>query len=92
VGHFPSLGARLGHAVALAEAGEGAEGLRVLTALAPAEVADHQPYWTALAYLRGKAGQADGACAALERAIGLTADARVRAHLQSVAQTGRWVE
>jgi RNA polymerase sigma-70 factor (ECF subfamily) len=92
VGHFPSLGARIGHAVALAEAGEGAEGLRALTALAPAEVADHQPYWTALAYLRSKAGQTDGACAALERAIGLTADPRVRAHLQSVVQTGRWVE
>jgi len=92
VGHFPSLGARIGHAVALAEAGEGAEGLRLLTALAPAEVADHQPYWTALAYLRSKAGQTDGACAALERAIGLTADARVRAHLQRIAQTGRWID
>lgn len=92
VGHFPSLGARIGHAVALAEAGAGAEGLRVLDSLPPSEVAEHQPYWTALAYLRCKAGQTDRAHAALERAIGLTADARVRSHLQRVAQTGRWLE
>lgn len=90
VAHFPSVGARIGHAVALAEAGGGAEGLRILEALASADVSAYQPYWVALAYLRGRVGQAESARAALDRAIGLTADARVRVYLQEVAAIGRW--
>jgi RNA polymerase sigma-70 factor (ECF subfamily) len=92
VAHFPSVAARIGHAVALAEAGEGAEGLRILETLASAEVVAYQPYWVALAYLHGRERQVEGARAALERAIGLTADARIRAHLQRVAATGRWTD
>ena len=90
VEHFPSVGARIGQAVALAEAGDGSEGLRLLEALAPADVRTHQPYWVALAYLRGRAAEVESARAALDRAIGLTADARVRAYLQQVAATGHW--
>jgi RNA polymerase sigma-70 factor (ECF subfamily) len=90
VEHFPSAGARIGHAVALAEAGDNAGGLRLLEALASDEVRVHQPYWVALAYLRGKAADVEGARVALDRAIGLTADARVRAYLQRVVATGRW--
>lgn len=90
VAHFPSVGARIGHAVALAEAGEGADGLRILEALAPADVTAYQPYWVALAYLRASNGQAEGARVALDRAVGLTADARVRTYLQGIAVTGRW--
>jgi hypothetical protein len=45
-----------------------------------------------LACLRGKAGETKCACGALERAIGLTVDPRVRTHVQCVAQTGRWIE
>jgi len=55
-------------------------------------IVDAQLIDDALACLRGKAGETEGARGALARAIGLTADARVRAQLQSVAQTGRWVE
>ena len=74
-----SVGARIGQAVALAESGALAQGLDVLHAVADTEVASHQPYWVALAHLQALAG-AD-ARPALTRAIGLTADARLREHL-----------
>jgi RNA polymerase sigma-70 factor, ECF subfamily len=90
VEHFPSVGARIGHAVALAEAGDGVEGLRILEALASDDVRSHQPYWVALAYLRTKAADLESARVALVRAVGLTADARVRTYLQRVAATGCW--
>jgi RNA polymerase sigma-70 factor, ECF subfamily len=75
----PSIGARIGEAVALAESGALERALAALRAIPEAEVASHQPYWVALAHLQRKAG-AD-ARAALTRAIGLTADARLREHL-----------
>jgi RNA polymerase sigma-70 factor (ECF subfamily) len=74
-----SVGARIGQAVALAESGALNQGLDVLRAVPEAEVASHQPYWVALAHLQRMAG-AD-ARPALTRAIGLTADVRLRAHL-----------
>jgi len=90
VAHSPSTGARIGHAVARAESGDDAGGLRLLESLPPGEMGTYQPYWVALAYLRGRAGQGEAADAALTRAIGLTADPRVRVYLQRVAATGRW--
>jgi RNA polymerase sigma-70 factor (ECF subfamily) len=74
-----SIGAHIGRAVALAEAGDVPAGLQVLAALDAARVRDHQPYWVALAHLQRLAG-ADTATA-LQRAIGLTAEARVRRFL-----------
>jgi RNA polymerase sigma-70 factor, ECF subfamily len=74
-----SVGARIGQAVALAESGALAQGRAVLHAVPEAEVVSHQPYWVALAHLQRMAG-AD-ARPALIRAIGLTADARLREHL-----------
>ena len=79
VAHFPSTGARIGHAVALAESGALDAANAALHAIPLDEVAGHQPYWVALAHLQRRAG-AD-ASAALMRAIGLTADPRLRAHL-----------
>lgn len=90
VDHFPSIGARIGCAVAVAEAGDAHGGLRILADIRAVDVAQHQPYWTALAYLRSLTGQAAEARTALDRAIGLTADDRIRRHLQEVASTGRW--
>ncbi|WP_205702643.1 RNA polymerase sigma factor [Rubrivivax rivuli] len=78
-----SLGAHIGHAVALGEAGQGAEGLTLLAALPAERVRDHQPYWVALAHLQRQAGQ--NAEAALQRALGLTADERVRQFLRRSA-------
>jgi len=75
----PTIGARIGHAVALAEAGEVAQALELLHTVPEAEVASHQPYWVALAHLQGLA-RVD-ARTSLTRAIGLTADARLRQYL-----------
>ena len=80
VQHHPSVGAHIGHAVALAESGDVHRGLNQLAALDPARVRDHQPYWVALAHLQGLSGM-DGE-AALQRALGLTADERVRRFLR----------
>jgi RNA polymerase sigma-70 factor (ECF subfamily) len=44
-------------------------------------VAAHQPYWVATAHLQRACGHASAARSALSRAIGLTADVRVRAYL-----------
>jgi RNA polymerase sigma-70 factor (ECF subfamily) len=79
VAGFPSVGACIGQAVALCEAGAIEAALAALDAIPAAEVASHQPYWVALAHLQRRAGLDSNA--ALTRAIGLTADPRLRAHL-----------
>jgi RNA polymerase sigma-70 factor (ECF subfamily) len=75
------VGARIGQAVAVGEAGEPAQGLALLLTIDVADVAAHQPYWVATAHLQRTCGHASAARSALSRAIGLTADARVRAYL-----------
>ncbi len=91
VQHFPSTGARLGQAVALAESGEVAAGLAKLQALQATDhagaLAGHQPYWVALAHLQSMAGDGTAAQASWLRAVGLTEDPRVRAHLLARAGT-----
>jgi RNA polymerase sigma-70 factor, ECF subfamily len=79
--HWPSIGATVGHAIAMAEAGDSRAALALLEALDPVRVADYQPWWVAVAWLRRRCGDAAGALAATARAAGLTADPRVRAHL-----------
>lgn len=90
--HFPSAGAQIGQAVALAESGDVAAGMAVLDAVqARTAVGAHQPYWVARAHLLVLGGRGADAAAALQRAIGLTEDARVRAHLlarQAALQAG----
>ena len=85
VQHFPSTGARVGQAVATAEAGDVRTGLAQLDAMgadgATDSVADYQAYWVARAHLLRLAGQHAAAEQATVRAIGLTEDARVRAYL-----------
>jgi RNA polymerase sigma-70 factor (ECF subfamily) len=82
----PSLGACVGHAAALGEAGDPAAGLRSLPAADAPEVAAYQPYWVVRAHLLAACGQHAPAHAARERAIGLTADPRIREWL--AAQSG----
>ena len=84
VQHHASLGARVGEAVARAEAGEPLAAVALLDAL-PLEAASYAPYWVARAHVLGLAG-APGRHAALQRAIGLTDDPRLRDFL--VAQLG----
>jgi RNA polymerase sigma-70 factor (ECF subfamily) len=83
VAAFPSAGARVGYAVALCENGEVDAGLAQLQALPAEQTQAHQPYWVALAHLQRAAGESAAADRALRRAIGLTEEPRVRAHLES---------
>jgi RNA polymerase sigma-70 factor, ECF subfamily len=78
-----SIGARIGHAVASCEAGQGEAALSLLDALPAGSVAAHQPYWVARAHLLRRAGRGPEADVALGRAIGLTADERVRRFLRA---------
>jgi RNA polymerase sigma-70 factor, ECF subfamily len=82
--HHPSLGARVGQAVALAEAGRPAEALAALDALPAESVRNYAPHWVARAHVLKLAG-APGRAEALQRAIGLSDDPRLRAFLTAQA-------
>ncbi len=77
-----SLGARIGRAVVLAEAGEPQAAMAALDALPADRVARHQPCWVARARVAALAGNAPVRKAALQRAIDLTEDPAVRAFLE----------
>lgn len=83
VAHQGGIGAHIGQAVAMAEAGDSPQALGLLEALPAAGMASYQPYWVALAHLLRKAGRSAEADAALQRGIGLTADERVRRFLRA---------
>ena len=84
VAHHPSLGARVGQAVAQAEAGDPAAALATLDALPGAATQAYPAYWVARAHVLHLTG-APGHEAALQRAIGLTEDPRLREFLASSA-------
>ncbi len=86
--HFPSTGARIGHAVALGETGDVAAGLAALSDIDAAAIKQHQPWWISQAHLLRLAGRAEEAAIARQRAIGLTEDARIRAWLIRGANDG----
>lgn len=77
----PAIGARIGHAVAMAHLSGPAHGLTLLARLDENRIATHQPFWAAKARLLADAGHAADARAAYERAIGLCEDAAARAYL-----------
>lgn len=79
VKHHDNIGARVGHAVALAEAGGSADAVALLDAL-PREADNYGPYWVARAHVLALAGM-PGRQAAMQRAIGLTDDSRLREFL-----------
>jgi RNA polymerase sigma-70 factor, ECF subfamily len=85
VTHHPSLGARVGQAVAQAEAGDPVAALATLDAMPAAAVQAYASYWVARAHVLQQAG-APGHEEALRRAIGLTEDPRLRDFLASQAQ------
>jgi RNA polymerase sigma-70 factor (ECF subfamily) len=73
----------LNRAVALAETRGPAAGLEALDALASdARLGEYQPYWAARAELLARSGDAVGAEAAYQRALGLETDPAVRRFLQ----------
>jgi RNA polymerase sigma-70 factor (ECF subfamily) len=73
----------INHAIAIGETDGPEAGLTRLGALADdARVAEYQPYWAARADLLARAGHADAAGPAYQRAIGLASDDAVRMFLQ----------
>lgn len=79
--HFsPTIGARVGRAVAHGDAFGPLQGLALLDAMAEA-AEGYQPFWAARAHLLAAAGRGADAAAAYARAAGLTDDAAVRAFL-----------
>jgi RNA polymerase sigma-70 factor, ECF subfamily len=82
----PTVGARVGHAVAVGEASSAREGLALLDALAaqagPRQLGSYQPHWVARAHLLARMGHTGEARACYTRAIGLTTLPAVRYHLQ----------
>lgn len=79
----PTVGAMVGHAVAVAQAGgDPAAGLARLDSLDAARVAGYQPWWAARAHLQAVAEQADAAAASYGRALALTSDPALRRFLQ----------
>lgn len=81
LGHTSAIGARIGHALAVAKVRDPATALRELETINENLVNDHQPYWVARAYLLRLSGRIVESNAAYSRAIGLTEDQAVRAFL-----------
>ena len=77
----PTLGARIGQAVARAEARGAGEGLALLDAIERPAVPTHQPYWAVRAHLLRRLGRRAEAAEAYDRAIGLSEDDAVRRFL-----------
>ena len=78
----PSLGAAIGHAVAVAHAADDPRpGLRLLDAIEQSRIADHAPWWAARARLLAWAQLGPAASQAYRRACALTADPAVRGWL-----------
>jgi RNA polymerase sigma-70 factor, ECF subfamily len=83
----PTIGACIGHAVALARAhGDPALGLGCLDDIAAASVHTHQPWWAARAHLLQALGRDADAAQAYDRAMALTTDPALRQFLRSRMQ------
>jgi RNA polymerase sigma-70 factor (ECF subfamily) len=84
--HYPTQGACVAGAVALAEAGDVAAGLQLLNAMDSDTVKSFQPWWVARGYLLSKQGGKahSDADAAYRTAIGLTTQQKTRDYLESV--------
>jgi RNA polymerase sigma-70 factor (ECF subfamily) len=77
----PVVGVAVARAVAHLEAGSLATAADGLAAIATELTERHQPYWTALAEVAARRGDSAGALAARARALELTSDPAIRAHL-----------
>lgn len=80
----PTIGARIGHAVALARARrDPAAGLEALDAIDASRIAHHQPWWAARAQLLAESGQPGEAAGAFARALALTRSGSLRRYLEA---------
>ena len=76
-----ALGARVGHAAAVAEARGPAAGLALLEGIDPDGAAGYQPFWAVRAHLLARQGLEREAREAFDRAIALSEDEAVRRFL-----------
>jgi RNA polymerase sigma-70 factor (ECF subfamily) len=76
-----AIGARIGHAVAMAQVRGSPAALAELDALPEAQVLCHQPYWAARGHLLRQMGKREESNLAYQRAIGLTEHPALRAFL-----------
>jgi RNA polymerase sigma-70 factor (ECF subfamily) len=77
----PNIGASVGRAVALAQAGNPSAGLKALEALPQSSVVNYQPFWAARGHLLRLLNRGQEAHEAFTRAASLTDDPALRAHL-----------
>lgn len=71
----PTIGARVGHSAAVAEARGPENGWSLLQAISPSAVTNYQPYWALAAHLLTRIRRYSEATAAFNGAIGLCEDA-----------------
>ena len=79
--HAPSVGVAVSRAAVLLDAGDVETAQAALSALDGEDVAAYQPFWVTRARLAELTGDLTATAAHLERALGLTEDAAVRAFL-----------
>jgi RNA polymerase sigma-70 factor (ECF subfamily) len=84
----PTIGARVAHAAALAEARDAGTGLAAVETIAADTVVTYQPYWALRAHLLRRLGRSADAGEAYTRAIGLSEDAAVRDFLVGESAAG----
>jgi RNA polymerase sigma-70 factor (ECF subfamily) len=77
----PSVGATVGAASALTEAGHPEEALVLLDSLPADAMRSYQPYWVCQAHVLRALGRVADARGASERAVGLTTDPLIREYL-----------
>ena len=82
----PTIGARVGHAAALAEVRGAEAGLASIEAIPNESIATYQPYWALRAHLLERLGRDGEARQAFERAIGLSEDRAVREFLVATSR------
>lgn len=82
-----TIGARLGHAVAIAQTQGAQTGLDLLDAMDIKTVQKHQPYWALRAHLLAQLDEQPAARQAYAMAIGLTEDPAIRKFLMAKAQS-----
>lgn len=77
----PTVGAKIGYAVAISEIDGPSAALEILNAIPQETIASHQPYWAAQAHILARLPNVSAALSAYDRAIGLAEDIAVRLYL-----------
>jgi RNA polymerase sigma-70 factor (ECF subfamily) len=81
----PTIGARVGHAVAIAETQGIPQSLELLDTIPAKAIQNYQPYWALRAHLLTQLSKHTVAQQAYARAIGLTEDPAIREFLMGQA-------